>query len=365
MAEKSLQINIKDGNAYVEGFPISNGMRLLIFTQKVDKNDPVLGFFHTWINELSKKVESVTVICLGKGEMSLPNNVTVYSLGKERSVSKMGYIINLYKYIFLIRGAYDKVFVHMNEEYVVLLGLYWRIKNIPIYMWRNHPEGGLYTRIAAMFSAKVFCTSNAAFVTRFKKTVVMPVGIDTTLFRPMVGILRKKHSVVILGRIAPIKRIELALGAIDRLIKAGTQASLTVIGSPLPKDIVYYDSLRKYVSDRGLSGYVQFVSEVTMNKVPEIFSGHEISLNLTPAGSFDKTIVESTACGALPLVSNESLQGLLPDVCITLPESQAVADSIQKLLEPHIKMEIQKDLEVFVSSQSLSALMDKLMIELQ
>ena len=365
MAEKSLQINIKDGNASVEGFPISNGMRLLIFTQKVDKNDSILGFFHTWINELSKRVESVTVICLGKGVVDLPNNVTVYSLGKERGASKMDYVINLYKYIFLIRRSYDKVFVHMNEEYVVLLGLYWRLINKQIYLWRNHPNGGVYTYIASALSNKIFCTSSMAFVARFKKTVIMPAGIDTTLFQPLAGVMRKKHSVVILGRVAPIKRIELALEAMDKLIKGGTQTSLTIIGSPLDRDMDYYNSLKKYVTDKELSGYVQFVPEVTMDKVPEIFSSHEISLNLTPSGSFDKTIVESTACGALPLVSNESLHGLLPDVCITRPEPQAVADSIQKLLEPHIKMEIQKELEVFVSSQSLSALMDKLMIELQ
>ena len=58
-------------------------MRLLVFTQKLDSGDPVLGFFHTWLKELASRLESIEVICLEMGVFNLPKNVTVYSLGKE------------------------------------------------------------------------------------------------------------------------------------------------------------------------------------------------------------------------------------------------------------------------------------------
>ena len=44
--------------------------KLLIFTQKADINDPVLGFFHKWIEEFSKNFESIIVVCLEKGEFN-------------------------------------------------------------------------------------------------------------------------------------------------------------------------------------------------------------------------------------------------------------------------------------------------------
>ena len=47
-------------------------MRLLLVAQTVDINDPVLGFFHTWIASLSRQVANVTVICLREGEHTLP-----------------------------------------------------------------------------------------------------------------------------------------------------------------------------------------------------------------------------------------------------------------------------------------------------
>ena len=64
-------------------------MKLLIITQKVNREDSVLGFFHSWIREFATHFEKVTVICLEKGTYDLPQNVAVLSLGKEGQRSKV------------------------------------------------------------------------------------------------------------------------------------------------------------------------------------------------------------------------------------------------------------------------------------
>jgi glycosyltransferase involved in cell wall biosynthesis len=193
----------------------------------------------------------------------------------------------------------------------------------------------------------------------------MPVGNDLALFRPVAGIVRKKHSVCMLGRISPIKHIELALEDINRLVLSGSQITLTIIGSPADKDRGYYNSLKKYITDHGLSSYIFLLEEASFSKHPEIFSSYEINLNLTDSGSFDKTILGGTSCGAIPLVSNSSLKDLLPKICITEPKPKVIADSLVKLLDPHVQVEIQKDLEIFVRSQSLGSLMEKLFTEIK
>ncbi|HRH30994.1 MAG TPA: hypothetical protein PK886_02950, partial [Candidatus Paceibacterota bacterium] len=99
-------------------------MKILITTQIIDTNDPILGFFHSWLKEFSKNFERVVVVCLKKGEFDLLENVEVLSLGKEGGVSRIKYIFNFYKYIFKERKNYDVVFVHMNEEYVLLGGIF-------------------------------------------------------------------------------------------------------------------------------------------------------------------------------------------------------------------------------------------------
>ena len=340
-------------------------MKILIFTQKVDKNDSVLGFFHNWLVEIAKKAESVEVICLEKGIYSLPKNVTVYSLGKEKGVSKIGQLKNLYHYVLLIRGSYNKVFVHMNQEYVLLLGIYWKLKGIPVYLWRNHPRGDFLTRIAILLSTKVFCTSKESFTARFKKTVIMPVGNDQNIFKPVSGIVRKKYSVCMVGRISPIKHIELALQAVNILVLSGTQISFDIVGSPTEKDLAYYDSLKKYIVGNNLSSSVNLLQDVPFLKHPEIYSSYEICLNLTESGSFDKSIVGATSCGAIPLVSNTSLSGLLPKVCITEPKPQSIANSLKTLMEAHTQVEIKTDLESFAKSQDLNRLIEKLFLEMK
>jgi glycosyltransferase involved in cell wall biosynthesis len=334
--------------------------KLLIFTQKVDSQDSVLGFFCGWITAMAKNFESVHVICLEEGKHNLPKNVTVYSLGKEQGANKFEYFVHFWEHLYVIRGKYDRVFVHMNQEYVILGGLCWKLSGIPVYMWRNHPHGDFMTRIAVSLCSKVFCTSRESFTARFKKTTIMPVGIDTNVFKPVPDVVRKKNSICMVGRIAPIKGIEFSLEAVKLLIDSGTQISLSIIGSPLTKDEEYYLALKKYVTDNNLSSYVQFTDAVSPDKLPEIYSNHEICLNLTPAGSFDKTIVESASCGAIPLVSNNSLKGMLPNPCVTERNPETIAHSIQNVLNTSVRLETKQELLKFAKSQSLSELIDKL-----
>ncbi len=340
-------------------------MKLLVFTQTIDRKDSVLGFFHDWVIKMSENCESVEVICLSKGDFNLPKNVTVYSLGKEKGVSKLGYIKNLYSYLNLIKGSYDKVFVHMNQEYILLAGLYWKIKGVPVYLWRNHPRGSFLTHIAVWLSEKVFCTSTESFTARFKKRVFMPAGISLETFKPFPGAVRKKYSVCMVGRLAPVKHNEIALEAINRLVVQGTQVSLSFVGGFLDRDKIYVDRLHQYVEENKLSQVVNFVGPKQQDELSEVYSSNEICLNLTEAGSFDKTIVEAASCGAVPLVSSESFSKLLPAVCITTNSANDVAESIKTLLDPAEQIKIQRDLNDFVQSQSLASLMSKLFIEIK
>lgn len=339
-------------------------MNLLVFTQKVNKNDQVLGFFHNWISKISQKVNFVYVICIEKGEIDLPKNVEVFELGKQYGINKINYIINFWKFLFKIKGKYQKVFVHMNQEYVLLGGLYWILKGIPVYMWRNHTDGSILTNIAVYFSKKVFCTSKFSYTARFAKTIIMPAGIDTDHYKQLDNVVRKKYSVVMVGRISPVKKIDLALNAVKILIERGVQMNFTILGPVIERDKDYFDSLKYFVDKNNLSKIVTFLDGVSPGKLPQVYSGYEICLNLSPDGSFDKTIAESASCGAIPLVANKNLRGMLPDICITGDDKILIADSIEKILQAHEQVKIHKDLESFVLSQSLDNLVNKLIKEI-
>jgi glycosyltransferase involved in cell wall biosynthesis len=311
--------------------------KLLIITQKVNKNDPILGFFHEWIQEFSKRVDTLSVICLEKGECHLPANVRVLSLGKEnftaKGVSKLVYLVNFYKYIIRERKNYDTVFVHMNEEYVYLGGLVWKLLGKKITMWRNHYVGTYKTACAVWLCYKVYCTSKYSFTARYKKTKIMPVGIDISLFSPsnMVETRRMNASILSLGRISSAKNIHVLIDAFSRM--ASSHSTLSIYGDALPRDFAYYKSLQMIVMQHKLDKKVFFFKGVPNNRTPDIYRAHEIFVNLSPSGMYDKTIFEAMACGTIVITSNKNLLGELPDMCI-FRENDALdlAEKIDKMI---------------------------------
>lgn len=287
--------------------------KLLIVTQKVDKRDPILGFFHRWIEEFAKYSESVIVICLEKGEYSLPQNVSVLSLGKEEGRSKAEYISNFYRHIWRKRDDYDAVFVHMNQEYILLAGLIWRIWGKKISFWRNHAKGNLLTRVAVWLSHRVFYTSPHSYTAKFSKSRMMPVGIDTDFFSPDDTIARVPNSVLFLGRISPVKNVHMFVDALDVLNKRGVAFIATIAGPVLERDREYATQIKEKIEKSGLADKVNIIGPVDQEGARALYRSHELYVNLTPSGSMDKTIFEACASGMLLLAANTGLKAFLEE----------------------------------------------------
>jgi glycosyltransferase involved in cell wall biosynthesis len=285
-----------------------NKNSLLIYTQKVNKDDPILGFFHSWIEALAPHYQKVLVCCLEEGSHDLPDNVTVFSLGKEKVRSKFQYIKNFFHIAFFSRNKYQKVFVHMNEEYVLLGGLIWRLLGKKISLWRNHVQGTWKTRLAVALSHEVFCTSPTSYTAQFKKTKIMPVGINEEVYKEIPGI-RKQNSLLYVGRISPIKNIEVMIDALYLLKKEGIEATLDLYG---PNDDAKYSKILSnkikelYVSDR-----VKFCGSVKPAELAHIYSSYGVCINTTNSGSFDKTILEAAFCGCLPVASHDNFSQII------------------------------------------------------
>ncbi len=288
--------------------------RVLFITQKVDKDDDVLGVYHRWIERLSEKVGEIKVVCLYRGRIDLPPNVSVYSLGKESGQSRLKYVFRFYKHIFGLRKNYDVVFVHMNPVYIALGGCFWKLWRKKILLWYNHPLGNFTAKIGIKLADKVFCTSSYSFSAKYKKTEIMPVGIDTDLFRPMLEVPKENSRILFLGRISPIKKIKILIEAAKILDGQNMDFELLIVGSAASqKDKEYELELKETASDLIFRGKIIFQPSVPNYKTPEIYNSSNIFVNLTPTGSFDKTILEAMACGLPALTSNKMVGSLLPE----------------------------------------------------
>lgn len=329
-------------------------MKLLVLTQKIDQRDALLGFFHDWILEFSKSCGQITVICLEKGEYELPADVQVFSLGKERVRSRLKYVLNFYKLIWRLRNDYDAVFVHMNPEYVILGGLLWRLLSKKIFLWYNHRQGGVRARLAFLFSQKIFYTSSYAFAAKFKKAKLMPAGIDTDKFKLNESIAKIPKSILSLGRISPVKHIEVIIEALQKLDKRGVNYVADIYGGPTDRDRVYYDKIRALAEPLEKKGKVVFHQAVPNHETPVIYSAHDLFINATPKGSFDKTVLEAALCGVIPIVANVSFADIFPqELFFKEGDAGNLAMTFESLLalSPEQKERIQTQLRVVVTEK--------------
>lgn len=290
----------------------------------MDVNDPTLGLYHTWIAALSERFESIEVICLQEGEHHLPGNVRVHSLGKEsmtghRMVKRMRYIMRLIQFAWRLRNSYDAVFVHMNQEYLLVAGWLWKILRKPMYFWRNHYDGTMLTDIASWFCTAVLCTSRFSYTAKYRKTRFMPVGVDTSILERFEHggetLLRTPHSILSIGRISPSKNIHLFIEALGQLWQGDIEFTADVYGKTAPGDEAYLASLKNRVRELGIETAVTFHGPLPKTETYKAYRTHEISVNASPSGMLDKTMFSGMMHGCLILISNQDLKDQIPEEC--------------------------------------------------
>jgi glycosyltransferase involved in cell wall biosynthesis len=233
----------------------------------------------------------------------------VYSLGKEKGgASALAYALRFIALAWKLRHDYEKVFVHMNQEYILIAGWLWELLNKPVYLWRNHYAGSWLTDLAASTCTKVFCTSKHSYTAKYRKTVLMPVGVDLERFTNTDPDARVPHSILFLARMAPSKRPELLLEALAILQQKGIDYSATFIGSPLPENEAYYASLKEQARAQDPEGRITITRGIPSAEAPAAFRAHEIFVNASRSGMFDKTLFEAAASGCLVLATSEDFR---------------------------------------------------------
>jgi len=319
-------------------------MKLLIITQKVNKNDPILGFFHGWIIEFSKHVESLTVICLEKGECDFPENVKVFSLGKESGKSKIKYIFNYYKFIFKNLKNFDYVFAHMSPWYVILGAPIFKIFNKKISLWYVHRKVDAKLRLAHFFADVVFTATKESFRIVSDKIKYLGQSVDLDQFKDLekkeeIIDNQKDFELVTVGRITKIKNLDTFIHALEIILeeKPDWNLKVNIIGDAVTEeDIKYKEGLLDLVKNKNLSESIIFHGPIPNKELPAIFARNDLSVNLCPTGGMDKVVLESMAANCPVVLSNEAFRDYFGvfanDLIFSESSPRECADKIINLL---------------------------------
>ena len=321
-------------------------MKLLLISQVLDSEDDVLGFFHGWAREFARQTKQLIVLVLRKGSYTMPENTTVYSLGKERGVSRLSYVLNFFRIIIRERKKYDAVFVHMNQEYVVLGGWLWRLLGKKVSLWYAHGHTPFSLRVAEKFVHIVFTSTKSGCRLRSGKIRVIGQGIDVEQFKiknPPVpvrtgeklkiedGVLR----IVSVGRISPVKRYETLLDAVATLRERGISLRADIFGKAgTPEQADYEKTLHELTKQKGLCDIVRWRGSVPNREIAEHLAESDIFVNTSITGSLDKAGLEAMAMGIPVLTSNEAYAEVLGELSGQLMYAHDDATSLaEKVIE--------------------------------
>ncbi|MCK5026833.1 MAG: glycosyltransferase [Candidatus Pacebacteria bacterium] len=332
---------------------------ILIITQRVDRNDPILGFFHRWVEEFSKHYKKVTVICLEKGEYNLPDNVEVKSLGKENRDNRFLYVVRFYRYVIgklFSKEKPKRIFVHMNEIYILLLIPLWivrKVMGIKLLWWKAHGHLSLLSKIIYHFVDVVVTSSKIGFNINTARRKVVGQGIDIDRFD---GSGRKNSNtkiIVAVGRFSKTKRFEDLIEAARLLKQEGKSFKVRILGVTASDEYEKY--LKSLINKYNLKEIVIFEKPISNEHMPEFYKRADIIVNMSETDSLDKVVLEAMACGVIPIVATRSYKLILEqfNLYVEKRDVKSLVETLKKVLSlsEEEKNRLRKDMRSIVEKK--------------
>lgn len=205
---------------------------------------------------------------------------------------------------------------------------------------------------------------------------VVPLGIDTTLFKPIDNERNNVFNLLFVGRITPLKQIELAIEAVIEIKKTTNSiVRLDVIG---PKnDEQYFNELVTLIKKNNAGDYISFIGSVNNKNLVEYYQNASLLLLPSAHESYGIVVVEAMSCGT-PTVALLNSGG--PEELIKnnyngiLSEKEEYTERIFKLLNDADKLnklkencrkEVLKKYSLNVTKQKLKESIDYALAELE
>ena len=348
--------------------------RLLLFNLMTDSADPVLGFASGWIRDLARRCESIDVITMYQGELDLPDNVRVFSAGRERGLNRTARLANFYRHLLrlLTTEHYDACFAHMMPLFAGLAGPLLTARGIPTVLWYAHRQKSTQLRLGLMMSRRVVSADSTSFPYATDKLRVIGHGIDADFYAPgdPVNLSSPRRPLIVqVGRLAAIKHQKTTIRAVAEI-----ETDLTLVGGLQDGYPAHYvHELEAMIQRLGLTDRIRLTGDLPSFEVRGWYRQADVAVNMSPVGLFDKAALESMACAAPTVVCNPAFAPLLGDyrhlLLIDGPrDTTGLRRSIEGLLALSAaeRVQIGQTLRAHVIRQhSLTSLMPNLLSVLQ
>lgn len=341
---------------------------LLVFNLAMDVDDPNLSFASRWVSELAARVPKVDVVTMRVGRTANPENVRIYSVGKEQGYSEARRAVKFYRIMIRLvtRNVYGGCFAHMMPLFTVMAAPILRAKGIPVTLWYAHSSTTPILRLSELLSTVIVSPNESSFPLKTDKLKIIGHGIDTDYFKPPTVMrfdVTKSFNVCSVSRISRVKRLEDVLRAVELLHSDGYPVNLRVVGPIYDEQYFYY--LRRVVG--GIQAQVTFTGPQDRSGVrAELLQAHAF-VNTSDTDSLDKSPLEAMSSG-LPVISTnyavqDELRPVAPWACPDKGDISGIKASLKRIrnLTPRQRQDLGKQLRTMVTTRhSIQHQMDRL-----
>ena len=290
-------------------------MRILVFNLATDADDPILGFTTRWLRAIAERAELVRVITMRAGRLDVPSNVRVDSVGKELGYGEPRRALEFYRLLSrsLREDRIDACFSHMIPIFTLLAAPLVRPRRIPLVGWYCHPSVTPTLVLAHHAADRVVSSLPSTYPYRHDKLAVIGHGIDTDLFRSVSLPDGDRPLVLCVGRVSPVKNLDVLVRAAGILRDEGVRGfRVVILGAPArPSDADHRRDLEQTVRSLGLEDVVEFSGGVPIVELPAWYARATVHVNLSVTGFGDKVAWEAMSCARPCLVSNEGYRETL------------------------------------------------------
>jgi glycosyltransferase involved in cell wall biosynthesis len=278
--------------------------RIIIYNYSMDEKSDVLASNVDWVKSFAQIFETVQVYTFKNGEADLPKNVTVRAIsGGSLTNRTLGVIQLLLSFIQEIPNRRNVVvFHHMNSITAGTIGYLFKVMGVSQGLWYSHSHADIYLKLSRFSMDAFFSTTLDSFP--LARGNMHPIGHGINLRRfNLENSQRLRTGIVAVGRIAPIKRLELLIQAVS---ESNLDIPLNFVGK-YQENSHYFEMLRGLA--QSLRVQVNFVGPLEYSEIPEVFASHSIVFSGTPK-SIDKSALEGAASGCFVLTDNDNLDEL-------------------------------------------------------
>lgn len=343
---------------------LQRGLRLLYVCRSLDDDDSDTGVQATWVRTLAghPDVDHVHVLSRGPVRAPLPENVTAVSFGQGRGAP----VRFVREVLRAPRPWPDAFLVTQGGAWSLLLKPFALFTRRRLHRWLAQPTLSRGSKLVVRWCDDIVFTPTSRSLPSMPHVRVTGHGIDASRFVPTDR--PPERDVVIVGRIAPSKRVEAAIAAVvDARMPDGRPPTLDVVGGGSRAGRAYREKLEARVNAADVASRVSFAGRVPYGEMPARIVHYRLMLNLSH-NALDKVVVEAMAAGVPVISTNPCVAEVLPPdlrALLYVDESDhaGLVDRIERVLsltEPERRELCARVRDVAVREHSVGHLFDQI-----